>query len=523
MGIQVEKTGSGNRYKVYIDKNTTEIVATVYPSGQPGHAQAKSARLNITAPDLQFDLETLRFQGENFLTITEGDQLPESSQIFKNPSPPVCYYGAEDGKAIPVNFSATLRYTGEQGIGNSDLKDVRLKAKVTLGGESVATLLYNKKGKSELNGETGLKLKEVKDKKGYFETQGCFHLDHPAMPAAWVTPQDHQDRHGFHIELSLSKDEGETWLEEELITVKKEAVPRWYVTYRQPINPDRRYLDVSKHKLLAPNECYLYFSCRQAQGAKEKEAIIQEIWKKFHISENDSVNPKKQKYLGNLFQKDFGIGMDKKENLQLSYYHYYDDKFDLPSRAKELLETNKGDCTAFSELLNHCFAYQGFYSNVHRIILDEDKAGNAISGTLIKGWKFPEEGGSSRDSGYPFVSFVKKGREYNDSCYDRKGNYYFDKKLIVEVTRDCEGIDHLKGHNNPCPPGDFSQHDVVVYDKVWYDPSYGQIHDSREAWEKASIAGYYRMINYDEKKNNLKKGDPESFKLRSYWAIQKKN
>ncbi|MEN7549238.1 hypothetical protein AAG747_15040 [Rapidithrix thailandica] len=510
MGIQVEKTGSGNRYKVYIDKNTTEIVATVYPSGQPGHAQAKSARLNITAPDLQFDLETLRFQGENFLTITEGDQLPESALIFKNPSPPACYYGTEDGKAIPVNFSATLRYTGEQDIGNSDLKDVRLKAKVTLGGESVATLLYNKKGKSELKGEAGLKLKEVKDKKGYFETQGCFHLDQPAMPAAWTTPQ--QDRYGFHIELSLSKDEGETWLEEELISVKKEAVPRWYVTYRQPI----KEFDYDIKKFLPEtgslDERCLYYSCRKAHKTQKKEDIIQKIWKKFCIPYIDeepsaSLNTQKEYPLGNLLQSDFGMGQEN----QLSYYHY-DKKFELPDNTQGLLDTNRGDCEAFSNLLNRCNWVQGITSQVQTKSLGKDESIGTVSGALIKGWKFSEKG-TGDDPEYPFVNVFKKTVNFGVNWYGVQGNYFFDKKLAVEVTRDCESEDNLVGHNNSCPPGDFGIHYLVEYNGIWYDPSYGKTFPSFEAWEEASVVGYYKAREGD-------KYTPGE--IRTYWEVQKK-
>ncbi|MEN7551932.1 hypothetical protein AAG747_28720 [Rapidithrix thailandica] len=501
MGIQVEKTGSGNRYKVYIDKNTTEIVATVYPSEQPGHAQAKSARLNITAPDLQFDLETLHFQGENFLTIAEGDQLPESALIFKSPSPPACYYGTEDGKAIPVNFSATLRYTGEQGIGNSDLKDVRLKAKVTLGGESVATLLYNKKGKSELKGEAGLKLKEVKDKKGHFETQGCFHLDHPAMPAAWVTPQDRQDRHGFHIELSLSKDEGETWLEEELISVKKEAVPRWYITYRQPIN----YITNEGEVILesdSVDERYLYYSCRQAHRAQGRKSVIQKVWERFRLTE---------KYpLGNLFQKDFGV----KHNTQLSYYHYYkagEGVLEIGNEAVELLDTGMGDCFGFSDLLNECFQIQGIASDTYLKFFEEDKFGNRISGILIKGWKFSGNG-KSKEPKFPFINIFKKSIKMGDRWYDHQGNYYFDKKTMNEVARDCETEEHLKGHNNAKPPGDFPSHGFVKCDGTLYDPSYGKAFPSIEAWEEASIEGYFIAES----------GNKYTKDIRVYWEVQKK-
>ncbi|MEN7548444.1 hypothetical protein AAG747_11025 [Rapidithrix thailandica] len=511
MGIQVEKTGSGNRYKVYIDKNTTEIVATVYPSGQPGHAQAKSARLNITAPDLQFDLETLRFQGENFLTIAESDQLPESALVFKNPSPPACYYGTEDGKAIPVNFSATLRYTGEQGIGNSDLKDVRLKAKVTLGGESVATLLYNKKGKSELKGETGLKLKEVKDKKGYFETQGCFHLDHPAMPAAWVTPQDNQDRHGFHIELSLSKDEGETWLEEELISVKKEALTRWYVTYRQPIRLVNYLYEVSL-QMGSLDERYLYYSCRQSHGLPKRKDIVQKIWEKFCIPYIDqepsvSLNTQKEYPLGNLLQSDFGMGQEN----QLSYYHY-EENMQVASSVEELLDTNRGDCFAFSELLNLCFQAEGIDSIGYKVDFKKGKLGENISGVLIKGWKFTSNG-TSDDPEYPFVSIFRQGVKLDSLFYDHQGNYKFDDKLSVEANRDCEGKDHLKGHNNPCAPGNFSMHRFVKCGGRLYDPSYGKVFSNFEAWEKAAVAGYYRAWR-DEK---YTPGE-----IRTYWEVQKK-
>ncbi|MEN7551233.1 hypothetical protein AAG747_25165 [Rapidithrix thailandica] len=44
--LKVESSG-GNAYKVYIDQSTNEIVATAYPSGQPNHAQSKSARIKV--------------------------------------------------------------------------------------------------------------------------------------------------------------------------------------------------------------------------------------------------------------------------------------------------------------------------------------------------------------------------------------------------------------------------------------------------------------------------------------------
>ncbi|MEN7551317.1 DUF3289 family protein [Rapidithrix thailandica] len=65
--LKVEKIGSGNKYRVYIDEDTKEIVATVYPSGQPNHPQLKTTKLRIV------EFLVKKMEGP----FTEGGELVE--------------------------------------------------------------------------------------------------------------------------------------------------------------------------------------------------------------------------------------------------------------------------------------------------------------------------------------------------------------------------------------------------------------------------------------------------------------
>ena len=158
------------------------------------------------------------------------------------------------------------------------------------------------------------------------------------------------------------------------------------------------------------------------------------------------------------------------------------------SRGHEDLD---GQCGAWAHLFEDCLKVQGVGSQRQKISPNSDMLGLNFSMFYIKQWTYTSNDGVSGDDAFPYLN-VPRTPEWIDNTY----NF-----VVTQVTHLPNGS--LHGQHQPIPLSMFNNHIVVKYgigtNHKLYDPSYGKIHDSLEAFANA-VSGYVRRdpVTVDE-------------------------
>ena len=131
----------------------------------------------------------------------------------------------------------------------------------------------------------------------------------------------------------------------------------------------------------------------------------------------------------------------------------------------ELLQQIDGQCGSWAELLRDVLKGQGIAGVQKILVLSQDfvRTGNSSYGFLVKNWKITGAGTNPRTAPYKYVvgtdAFADKG---------------------------------VAAQGNDDPPPSFFNHFIVQYGGRYYDPSYGGgTYADQNAWENASLAGFY--------------------------------
>jgi hypothetical protein len=166
-----------------------------------------------------------------------------------------------------------------------------------------------------------------------------------------------------------------------------------------------------------------------------------------------------------------------------------------------LLKTKDGQCSAWGGLLFHAILVQGVDISLKGamkgvgIVRFSPTARLGRIGMLIKPWTFVGAGNNNtmRHVTYRWVSALgsEKGGDirYPGTTADPLTRY--DIVSTPGVTYGGSPVGPLLAQNNPNPFASFSNHIVVKIGGQYYDPSYGQIYNTKPDFQRTAVAGFF--------------------------------
>ncbi len=232
------------------------------------------------------------------------------------------------------------------------------------------------------------------------------------------------------------------------------------------------------------DERLLYFTCNQAAGETNEENVINNIWNKFEIKDDDLEYP-----TGNLLLSDFNPNNSSTD--QFGYYLTH--KAPTYESYYGALESGSGTCNAFAGLFRFSLAIQGIESTPKSYPpLDVSDR------LMIKQWDFVDDGNSSNPD-YPYINIFEDGWQDEQGravpqFTPSTGEYHW--ATTPDAQRIINGEKNLAGHGNPNPPADFGLHTMIKLNGSIYDPSYGKVFNDIDYWVENAVDGYYYERKY---------------------------
>lgn len=219
------------------------------------------------------------------------------------------------------------------------------------------------------------------------------------------------------------------------------------------------------------DERLLYFGCKQAHGAKTQQEVIDGIWRKFVI---DNENP-----TGNLRMNDFNP--NGTDNSLLKYYK----PEPSPSQTySDLIEGGNGDCEAFAKLFENLLLFQGIQAKWQVYT-----SSGRFESILVQQWDFIGDGTRGSET-YPYVNLISTNLSKSEPDFNcETGEYSW--VATPDVHRVVNGINNASSQGNMNPRAHFGSHWLVEVGDSIYDPSYGCNYNSIDEFVESSVAGYY--------------------------------
>jgi hypothetical protein len=184
---------------------------------------------------------------------------------------------------------------------------------------------------------------------------------------------------------------------------------------------------------------------------------------------------------------------------QLTYYSQYDplDSSGIPVvTAPQLLATTDGQCGSWADLLIRVRQVQGIDDPDEYVTFTSSTPGE---GFAIKNWSF-NASGTSGDPEYPYLNICPLGYADLDEAVAAVYGASSYNWAYAEVT-DASGI---PGQGTENPASLFGNHQVVI-GGIYYDPSYGLLHNSLDDVDATAIDGFFvvRVMQLNESTYDL--------------------
>ncbi len=266
----------------------------------------------------------------------------------------------------------------------------------------------------------------------------------------------------FEIQWEISFDGGSTWCS---AGVTKNPL---YVTLGKPIQP---YTPPTIPGETAFEEVKLFHTlvhhgCTNAKDVTSLTQVLNNVWQDFTDREVRRV-----------------------DGTQMTYYANYQC---TSTTTNTILETGDGQCGSWSRLFLDILKAQGIdYQNEYIIIGVDPNVTNGSRILFIKEWIFNANGGTSGDSNLPFLNtFLGGDPPISNNTY----NWTY-----AEVN-DMEGE---SGQGTPNPASIFGNHQIVLINGTYYDPSYGQNYSSLLDFDVIAIDAFVQLVIMGNEKSYL--------------------
>jgi hypothetical protein len=158
----------------------------------------------------------------------------------------------------------------------------------------------------------------------------------------------------------------------------------------------------------------------------------------------------------------------------LTYYANYNCGVDTTAG---LLAVGDGQCGAWAKFFMDSLKSNGITKSDNYAWLGKL---NQTQGFIVKNWSFTGSGNSGSSS-YPFFGIPDSN--FVDT------NFYNWKWTEVQ---DANGI---AGQNNANPASWFNNHQLIMIDGKYYDPSYGKTYENAADFQAKAIDGFWRFTN----------------------------
>lgn len=279
----------------------------------------------------------------------------------------------------------------------------------------------------------------------------------------------------FSIEWSVSIDMGTTWGK-----LDDESKNPLYVILAPSINQSQI------------QETFYFLGCSSAKGKINIDDVFEPIWNHFASL--------------------------KIKNASGKSLSYYGDPLTKNTSPVALIKEGVGQCGSFAQLLIGVLRAQGKDLPGPNYVQFEPKKGtNSSLGFLVNKWSFPITPAGSGNLNYPYYNLA----------FNQSGGFQYDSgdknRLTWGSFAEVLDEDGDDGQNNANPNPIFENHQVVLFNNQYYDPSYGKVYTSLADLETKAIAGFYilgvRMVGSENKvafffkKNDSTQeleGDPQS-------------
>lgn len=234
----------------------------------------------------------------------------------------------------------------------------------------------------------------------------------------------------------------------------------WYIGFGENGNTDDNFAwwnSSSLHELYltynghaSSYETVFHIGCTQANNDTQEAGIFNNIWNYFS-----------------------GLQVKRKDNTLLTYYHsFLTTVYDY----ENLIMNTDGQCGAWAKLLREVVLTQIPNINIlYRIVVPKINA----EGFIVKKWTFIGNG-TSGIINYPY-------QNASEGILNFRQPFFYLWGIPCEVSY-TEGT---PGQNNRYPASLFNNHQMLQYNNICYDPSYGCHHTSFQSIDN-TLSGYFQ-------------------------------
>ena len=198
-------------------------------------------------------------------------------------------------------------------------------------------------------------------------------------------------------------------------------------------------------------ETVLHIGCANANGKSNEQQIVSCIWGGFT-----------------------GRNVKRKDGTPLSYYRSY---LTEVTSVGMLLQQTDGQCGSWANFFQTALSSHGIDSD-YIMFKHQD---HSVVGFLVKTWSFSGTG-TSGNVDFPYINTLPPSGNLIDSTHYNWGS-------PAEVLY----IAGTTGQNNSKPASLFNNHQIIRYNGIYYDPSYGIQHSSIQSVDD-SLSGFF-IIN----------------------------
>jgi len=203
----------------------------------------------------------------------------------------------------------------------------------------------------------------------------------------------------------------------------------------------------------------VHLGCSNADGETTEADIVDAVWALFS-----------------------GRHVQRADGSSLSYYADYNTS---NTTTATLLADGDGQCGAWAKLFMDSLKSNGITRNDNYVIF---RRTSLSEGLIVKNWTFTGSG-TSGNTGYPYYG-IPDSNFIGGTAYNWKW---------TEV-HDNAGI---SGQNVSNPASFFNNHQVILVDGTYYDPSYGITYTTDADFQANAIDGFYRIVTQSVKEADV--------------------
>ena len=253
----------------------------------------------------------------------------------------------------------------------------------------------------------------------------------------------------FDIDWLVSFDGGTTWRNAGM------SSNPLYVSWHAPVN-ENAWMGYEWFETL------FFLSCKNAAGQTDEDSIIARVWDEFIDNEVSRV-----------------------DGTPLAYYKHI---IEANYQTSQLLADAEGQCYCFARLFMDLLKIQGISrtNNYLNIAADGTPSScGSITRFLVKDWAFhtPMDSMGCTDLPWRDVS--------GTDLYTGDTSYLFD---YTEVTDELG----VKGQHAQNPSSLFNNHQIILIDGVYYDPSYGLKYNTIDEIRTVALSGWANRTTSNE-------------------------